>query len=68
VNTQECDDFLINNAKVRSAVGNLTLVNFRNYRFLRLSLDKPFVVLSGENGSGKTNILEAISFYPKGAA
>jgi DNA replication and repair protein RecF len=66
VNTQECDDFLINNAKVRSAVGNLTLVNFRNYRFLRLSLDKPFVVLSGENGSGKTNILEAISFLSQG--
>lgn len=66
MNTQECDDFLLNNAKVRSAVGNLTLVNFRNYRFLRLSLDKPFVVLSGENGSGKTNILEAISFLSQG--
>lgn len=66
MNTLECDDFLINNAKVRSAVGNLTLVNFRNYRFLRLSIDKPFVVLSGENGSGKTNILEAISFLSQG--
>ena len=41
------DDF-----KVRSAVTRLTLVNFRNYRYLRLNLDKPFVVLSGENGSG----------------
>lgn len=66
MNTQERDDFLINNAKVRSAVCNLTLVNFRNYRFLRLSIDAPFVVLSGENGSGKTNILEAISFLSQG--
>ena len=66
MNTQECDDFLINNTKVRSAVCNLTLVNFRNYRFLRLGVDTPFVVLSGENGSGKTNILEAISFLSQG--
>ena len=66
MNTQECDDFLINNTKVRSAVCNLTLVNFRNYRFLRLGVDTPFVVLSGENGSGKTNILEALSFLSQG--
>lgn len=53
-------------AKVRSAIRRLTLVNFRNYKYLRLSLDKPFVVLSGENGSGKTNVLEAISFLTQG--
>ena len=54
------------NAKVRSAVKRLTLVNFRNYKYLRLNLNKPFIVLSGENGSGKTNILEAISFLSQG--
>ncbi|MBO5039219.1 MAG: DNA replication/repair protein RecF [Alphaproteobacteria bacterium] len=53
-------------AKVRSAVKRLTLVNFRNYKYLRLNLDKPFIILSGENGSGKTNILEAISFLSQG--
>ena len=53
-------------SKVRSAIRRLTLVNFRNYRYLRLNLDKPFIILSGENGSGKTNILEAISFLSQG--
>lgn len=53
-------------AKVRSAIRRLTLVNFRNYRYLRIGVDKPFVVLSGENGCGKTNILEAISFLSQG--
>ena len=48
--------------KVELAVKRLTLVNFRNYKYLRLDLNKPFIVLSGQNGSGKTNILEALSF------
>lgn len=52
--------------KVRSVLRRLTLVNFRNYRYLRLNLDKSFVVLYGENGSGKTNILEAVSFLSQG--
>lgn len=54
------------NTEVRSAVRRLTLVNFRNYKYLRLSLNKPFIILSGENGSGKTNILEALSFLSQG--
>lgn len=54
------------NAKVRSAIRRLTLVNFRNYKYLRLNLDKPFIVLNGENGCGKTNILEAVSFLSQG--
>lgn len=53
--------------KVGSAVRRLTLVNFRNYKYLRLNLAQPFVILSGENGSGKTNVLEAVSFYRRGA-
>lgn len=52
--------------KVKSALRRLTLVNFRNYKYLRLNLEKPFIVLSGENGSGKTNILEAVSFLSQG--
>lgn len=52
--------------KVSSALKRLTLVNFRNYKYLRLNFDKKFIVLSGENGSGKTNILEAISFLSQG--
>ena len=52
--------------KVSSALKRLTLVNFRNYKYLRLNFDKKFIILSGENGSGKTNILEAISFLSQG--
>ena len=58
----DCFDF----SKVELATKRLTLVNFRNYRYLRLDLNKPFIVLSGENGSGKTNILEALSFLSQG--
>lgn len=41
-------------------ITNLTLVNFRNYEFLDLSFSKKRNILFGDNGSGKTNILEAI--------
>lgn len=66
MNNLKYDDSTINYFKVRSAISNLTLVNFRNYRFLKLNIEKPFIVLCGENGSGKTNILEAISFLSQG--
>lgn len=62
VNLDNCFDF----SKVELATKRLTLVNFRNYRYLRLDLNKPFIVLSGQNGSGKTNILEALSFLSQG--
>ncbi len=54
------------NNKVGLFLKRLTLVNFRNYKYQRLNFDKQFIVLSGENGSGKTNILEAISFLSQG--
>lgn len=62
-NIVNCD---FKETKVRSAIQRLTLVNFRNYKYLRLNLTAPFIVLHGENGSGKTNILEAISFFSQG--
>lgn len=61
-----CFDCDFDEAKVRSAIRRLTLVNFRNYKYLRLNFDSPFIVLGGENGSGKTNVLEAISFLAQG--
>lgn len=42
---------------------NLSLYNFRSYRFLDLPISSNFVVLYGDNGAGKTNILEAISMF-----
>ena len=44
----------------------LSLANFRNYTQATLSLEPRSVVLTGHNGSGKTNILEAISMLAPG--
>ncbi|MDR2268449.1 MAG: AAA family ATPase, partial [Holosporaceae bacterium] len=37
--------------------------NFRSYRILALNFSSKFVVFYGENGAGKTNLLEAISLF-----
>lgn len=50
----------------KSGVNRLTLTDFRNYQFLRLNIEKNIIIIHGENGSGKTNILEAISFLTPG--
>ncbi len=44
----------------------LKLTHFRNYSSLSLDLDQRHVVLTGENGAGKTNLLEAVSFLSPG--
>ncbi len=44
----------------------LKLTGFRNYASLRLELDQRHVVLTGDNGSGKTNLMEAVSFLSPG--
>jgi len=43
------------------AIPRLTLTDFRNYAALRLETEAQLVALTGANGAGKTNILEAIS-------
>lgn len=50
----------------RVAVAELRLVDFRNYASLSLAGDGRHVVLSGDNGAGKTNVLEALSFLSPG--
>jgi DNA replication and repair protein RecF len=47
-------------------ISKLSLDNFRNYSSLSLTLDPQPIILTGHNGSGKTNILEAISFLSPG--
>lgn len=54
----------VNNEK--SGVLRLTLTDFRNYQFLRINAEPGIIIVHGENGSGKTNILEAISFLTPG--
>lgn len=48
------------------AVRRLELADFRNYPSLRLELEPGPVVLHGENGAGKTNLLEAVSLLAPG--
>lgn len=50
----------------KSGVVRLTLTDFRNYPFLRIEAPLKPVIVTGENGAGKTNILEAISFLTPG--
>jgi DNA replication and repair protein RecF len=47
-------------------INRLTLTNFRSYRAASVAPDAQMVVLTGSNGSGKTNMLEAISFLAPG--
>jgi DNA replication and repair protein RecF len=53
-------------ARAMLAVRQLRLTDFRNYRQLRLDCGLEPVVLVGANGSGKTNLLEALSFLAPG--
>lgn len=50
----------------KSGVTRLTLTDFRNYAYLRINAHMGPIVITGENGTGKTNILEAISFLTPG--
>ena len=47
-------------------VKDINLINFRNFSNLNLSFDKKLNIFFGENGCGKTNVLEAISLIAKG--
>jgi len=51
---------------LRPAVTWLLLTDFRGYGSARLEIDDRPVVLTGANGAGKTNLLEAISFLAPG--
>lgn len=48
------------------AITRLSLSDFRCYRRLRLDCGPESVVLTGANGAGKTNLLEAVSFLAPG--
>ena len=50
----------------RLFVGELTLTDFRNYARAKLTIDARPVVLVGDNGAGKTNLLEAVSLLGPG--
>lgn len=45
----------------------LELQNFRNYANLHLQLNPGLTLLTGKNGSGKTNLIESIGFLARGS-
>jgi DNA replication and repair protein RecF len=47
-------------------LARLVLTDFRNHASLTLEPGPGFVVLTGENGAGKTNVLEAVSLLAPG--
>ena len=50
----------------RTAVSRLTLTQFRNHQSFAEVIDHQSVLITGRNGSGKTNILEALSLLSPG--
>lgn len=47
-------------------IRRLTLTNFRSYRAASVDIASHLVVLTGRNGAGKTNLIEAISLLVPG--
>ena len=51
---------------VQTQLLSLSVQNFRNYDACRIEIDAPKVLLLGENGAGKTNLMEAVSLLAPG--
>ncbi len=51
---------------VNTFLRKITLTDFRNYASLSLPFEDGLVAFSGDNGAGKTNLLEAISLLTPG--
>ena len=54
---------------LEQAVGHiraLTVTNFRSYAHCALSLGRAPIIVTGANGAGKTNLLEAVSMFSPG--
>ena len=45
------------------SITQLKLSNYRNHKFLQINPTKNIILITGSNGSGKTNILESISLF-----
>ena len=53
-------------SKPASVIARLALTDFRNYAAALVEPGPSFVLLSGDNGAGKTNVLEAVSLLTPG--
>jgi DNA replication and repair protein RecF len=47
-------------------ITKVSLINYRNHQKIDVDSDHKFILISGQNGSGKTNLLEAISLLAPG--
>ena len=47
-------------------LSQLWLTNFRNYEEAHLNFHQGITLITGNNGNGKTNLLEAIAWFAKG--
>jgi DNA replication and repair protein RecF len=61
-----CDIEKYNTHTKKISLSSLSLSNFRNYDSERIEISQQPVVITGANGAGKTNILEAISLLSVG--
>lgn len=52
--------------EMQTHIGKLSLTDFRSYSAVTLALRPGAVVFTGDNGAGKTNLLEAISLLTPG--
>ena len=53
-------------ARRRPLVRRLMLGDFRSYARLDVAFEGPLIAFLGENGAGKTNLLEALSLFSPG--
>ena len=60
------DEIQTNNISNKFYIKKLNLKNFRNHVDLNLNISKAPLLIYGDNGCGKTNILEAISLLNQG--
>ena len=52
--------------QTKAQLTSLSLRDFRNYADCRVTIDAPNILLLGENGAGKTNLMEAVSLLAPG--
>ncbi|MES2214551.1 MAG: AAA family ATPase, partial [Pseudomonadota bacterium] len=51
---------------MQNVINELSLYQYRNFKAFDLSITSPVVLIIGDNGTGKTNILESISMLSPG--
>ena len=64
--TSNLNSFNNNASETKRFISRIKIQNFRSYKDIDLNIANDHVILYGPNGSGKTNLLEAISLLAPG--